>query len=203
MTNKIDNLLKALTNQVLTPPNKDTRNTTSGPPTKDPSSSKNVHFVNVVTIKPIDREEDNENRNDCDPKSETVEVELNEKKEVDDVVSEVDYFDRLPTSEEKEYHKDLFDSPDTPYFLGNSTIKTGDPSNLNIPCNIGHLHAWKAYIDPKSHINIMTRAYYNLIKREQLGFRMLPNSRWMSNFVGRVKGLHVFVGNFTPTSPIF
>ena len=49
----------------------------------------------------------------------------------------------------------------------------------------------------QSPINIMTRAYYNLIKREPLGFRMLPNSRYMSNFVGRVKGLHVFVGNFT------
>lgn len=26
---------------------------------------------------------------------------------------------------------------------------------------------------------------------------MIPNTGWMSNFVGRVKGLHVFVGNFT------
>ena len=26
---------------------------------------------------------------------------------------------------------------------------------------------------------------------------MMPNTSWMSNFVGRVKGLHVFVGNFT------
>ena len=60
MTNKIDNLLNALSNQVLTTPKKDTRNTNSGTQVKDPSSSKHVHFVNVVTIKPIDkdREED-------------------------------------------------------------------------------------------------------------------------------------------------
>ena len=123
--------------------------------------------------------------------------EVNEKKEVDDVVSEVDYFNRLPNSEEKEYHKDLFDNPDAQYFLGNPIVKTGDPSNLNIPCNIGHLHAWKAYIYLKSPINIMTRAYYNLIKKEQLEPRIFPSSSWLSNFVGRVKGLHVFVGNFT------
>ena len=43
----------------------------------------------------------------------------------------------------------------------------------------------------------MTRAYYNLIRKEQLGFRIFSNSGWMSNFVGRVKGLYVFVGNFT------
>ena len=43
----------------------------------------------------------------------------------------------------------------------------------------------------------MTRAYYKLIKKEPLEFRMLPNSRYISNFVGRVKGLHMFVGNFT------
>ena len=91
----------------------------------------------------------------------------------------------------------MFDSAETPYFLGNPIIKAGDPSNLNIPCNIGHLHAWKAYIDPKSPINIMSRAYYNLIRRDPLEFRMLPNSRYISNFAGRVKGLHVFIGNFT------
>ena len=56
MTNKIDNLLKALNNQALTTPNKDTRNTNSGAQIKNPSSSKHVHFVNVVTIKPINKE---------------------------------------------------------------------------------------------------------------------------------------------------
>ena len=111
--------------------------------------------------------------------------------------SEVEYSNRMPTKEEKEYHKDLFDDEETPYFLGNPVIKTGDPSNLNIPCNIGHLHVWKAYIDPKSPVNIMSRAYYNLIMRDPLEFRMIPESLYIRNFTGRVKGLHVFVGNFT------
>lgn len=33
--------------------------------------------------------------------------------------------------------------------------------------------------------------------KKQLGHRMMPNTNLISNFVGRVKGLHVFVGNFT------
>ena len=43
----------------------------------------------------------------------------------------------------------------------------------------------------------MTRAHYNLIMKEQLGYRMFLDKGWMNNFVGRVKGLHVYVGNFT------
>ena len=163
MTNKIDNLLKALNNQVLSPPQKDARNTNSGPQLKDPSSSKHVHFVNVVTIKPIDRNKEesdkDEVRLEIEPKDEVKEVEVDKEvkeSEVDDVE---EYFDRLPTKEERAYHKDLFDDPETPYFLGNPIIKTGDPYNLNIPCNIGHVHVWKAYIDLKSPINIMSRVH--------------------------------------------
>jgi hypothetical protein len=59
------------------------------------------------------------------------------------------------------------------------------------------MHVWKAYIDPRSPIKIMTRTYYNWVMKKQLGYRMMPDTIRMSNFVGRVKGLHVFVGNFT------
>ena len=58
-------------------------------------------------------------KDDSDPKVETIEFEEIEDKEADDVESEVEYFNRWPTNEEKEYHKDLFNSPETPYFLGN------------------------------------------------------------------------------------
>ena len=43
----------------------------------------------------------------------------------------------------------------------------------------------------------MTRAYYNYIRKKPLGFRNIPGKGWLSNFVGRVKGLHVYVENFT------
>ena len=74
MTNKIDNLLKALNNQVLLPPHKDARTTNSGTQVRDPSSSKHAHFINVVTIKPIDRSEDS-----SEPKDEVKEVEVDKK----------------------------------------------------------------------------------------------------------------------------
>ena len=59
------------------------------------------------------------------------------------------------------------------------------------------MHIWKAYIDPRSPINIMTKTYYNWVMKKQLGYRMIPNKNLISNFVGRVKGLHVIIGNFT------
>ena len=43
----------------------------------------------------------------------------------------------------------------------------------------------------------MTRAYYNYIMKEQRGYRLIPGKGYISNFVGRVKGLPVYVGNFT------
>ena len=73
----------------------------------------------------------------------------------------------------------------------------GDPSNINIPCNIWHMHIWKAYIDPRSPVNIMTRTYYNWVMKKQLDFRMMLDKNLISNFAGRLKGLHVIIGNLT------
>ncbi|GKA16358.1 hypothetical protein Tco_0696105 [Tanacetum coccineum] len=72
----------------------------------------------------------------------------------------------------------------------------GCPSNLKIPCNIGHVHVEKAYIDPDSPLNIMTRMMYNWITRRKLDPRENSNRR-VSNFTGRIKGIHVFIGNLT------
>ncbi|GJS36864.1 MAK10-like protein [Tanacetum coccineum] len=69
-------------------------------------------------------------------------------------------------------------------------------SNLKIPCNIGHVHVEKAYIDLNSPLNIMTRMMYNWIMRRKLDPRE-NSDRGVSNFMGRIKGMHVFVGNFT------
>ncbi|GJW65738.1 hypothetical protein Tco_0117622 [Tanacetum coccineum] len=72
----------------------------------------------------------------------------------------------------------------------------GCPSNLKIPCNIGHVHVEKAYIDLNSPLNVMTRSLYNWIMRRKLDPRCDPNGR-VSNFTRRIKGMHIFVGNFT------
>ncbi|GJU18255.1 retrotransposon ORF1 [Tanacetum coccineum] len=72
----------------------------------------------------------------------------------------------------------------------------GCPSNLKIPCKIGHVHVEKAYIDLNSPLNIMTQMMYNWIMRIKLDPRENANEG-VSNFTGRIKGMHVFVGNFT------
>ncbi|GJW74058.1 hypothetical protein Tco_0133428 [Tanacetum coccineum] len=60
---------------------------------------------------------------------------------------EVEYFDMLPTRSELAYHKYLMCGPIPSIFLRNPIIMEGCPSNLKIPCNIGHVHVEKAYID--------------------------------------------------------
>lgn len=76
MTNKIDNLLKALNNQVITPSNRVARNTSGASEIKDPSSSKHVHFVNAITLIPPNRDTNGDDEeevveNRMDPEEET------------------------------------------------------------------------------------------------------------------------------------
>ncbi|GKD60360.1 hypothetical protein Tco_1297869, partial [Tanacetum coccineum] len=106
---------------------------------------------------------------------------------------EVEYFDIFPTRSELAYHKYLICGPIPSIFLRNPIITEGCPSNLKIPCNIGHVHVEKAYIDLNSHLNIMTRMLYNWIMRRKLDPRENSDSG-VSNFTGRIKGMHVFVG---------
>nr|GEX34807.1 MAK10-like protein [Tanacetum cinerariifolium] len=81
-------------------------------------------------------------------------------------------------------------------FLRNPIIMERYPSNLKIPCNIGHVHVEKAYIDLKSTLNIITRMVYNWIRRIKLDPRE-NSDMGVSNFTGRIKGIHAFVRNFT------
>ncbi|GJQ92475.1 hypothetical protein Tco_0003614 [Tanacetum coccineum] len=107
-----------------------------------------------------------------------------------------EYFDIFSTRSELAYHKYLMCSPIPLIFLRNPIITEGCPSNLKIPCNIGNVHVEKAYIDPNSPLNIMTRMMYNWIMKKKLDPRENSN-RGVSNFTRRIKGMHVFVGNFT------
>ncbi|GJU59273.1 hypothetical protein Tco_1237039 [Tanacetum coccineum] len=108
----------------------------------------------------------------------------------------VDYFDIFPTRSEFAYHKYLMCGPIPSIFLRNPIITEGCPSNLKIPCNIGHVHVENAYFDLDSHLNIMTRMVYNWIMRRKLNPRE-NSDRGIFNFTGRIKGMHVFVENFT------
>ncbi|GKD12378.1 hypothetical protein Tco_1196785 [Tanacetum coccineum] len=114
---------------------------------------------------------------------------------------EVEYFDIFPTRSELTYHKYLMSGPILSLFLRNPIIVEGYPSNLKIPCNIGHAHVKKAYIDLNSSLNVMTHMQYNWIMRKQLEPREDPEGiRGIRNFTRRIKGMHIFVGNFTYVS---
>ncbi|GJR80400.1 retrotransposon ORF1 [Tanacetum coccineum] len=108
----------------------------------------------------------------------------------------MEYFDTFPTRSELAYPKYLICGPIPLIFLRNPFITEGCPSNLKIPCNIRHVHVENACIDLNSPLNIMTRMMYNWIMRKKLDPKENLN-RGVSNFTGRIKGMHIFIGNFT------
>ncbi|GJY69044.1 hypothetical protein Tco_0472026 [Tanacetum coccineum] len=109
---------------------------------------------------------------------------------------EVEHFNMFLTRSELAYHKYLMYGPIPSIFLRNPIIMEGCPLNLKIPCNIGHIHVEKAYIDPNSPLNIMTQMMYYRIMRRKLDLRENSNGG-VSNFTRQIKGVHVFIGNFT------
>ncbi|GKE56779.1 protein kinase-like domain, concanavalin A-like lectin/glucanase domain protein [Tanacetum coccineum] len=63
---------------------------------------------------------------------------------------------------------------------------------------MGHFLKRQAYIDLESPINVMSKQHYNMVMSKGLESRQKPsNPSKKSNFIGRVKGLKVFIGNFT------
>ncbi|GJR56387.1 retrotransposon ORF1 [Tanacetum coccineum] len=108
----------------------------------------------------------------------------------------VEYFNTFLTRDELTYHKYLTCGPILSIFLQNPIITEGCSSNIRIPCNIGHVHVEKSYIDLNSPLNIMTRMMYNWIMRRKLNPRENANGG-ITNFTGRIKGVHIFIGNFT------
>ncbi|GJR00575.1 hypothetical protein Tco_0523559 [Tanacetum coccineum] len=109
---------------------------------------------------------------------------------------DVEYFDTFPTTEELEYHEWLLKNPKPSWVK--TKIRTGNLNNIKISCMIGHFLKRHAYIDLESPINIMSRQDHKWIMSKGLESRQKPlNPNKYSNFVGRVRGLKVFVGNFT------
>ncbi|GJU62218.1 hypothetical protein Tco_1244053 [Tanacetum coccineum] len=81
--------------------------------------------------------------------------------------STVEYFDTLPTRDELTYHRYLMSGPIPSIFVRNPIITEGCPSNLKIP-----YHEEKTL--PRENAN-----------------------GGVSNFIRRIKGMHVFIGKFT------
>ncbi|GJZ40045.1 protein kinase-like domain, concanavalin A-like lectin/glucanase domain protein [Tanacetum coccineum] len=107
-----------------------------------------------------------------------------------------EHFDTFPSMKELRYHEWLLKNP-RPLWV-KAKIKTGNLNNVKFSYMISHFDKKQAYLDMESPINVMSRLHYNGIMSKRLGPRRKPsNPRKIYNFVGRVKGLKVLVGNFT------
>ncbi|GJZ68893.1 MAK10-like protein [Tanacetum coccineum] len=122
-------------------------------------------------------------------------------KETEDEIEEekedsLKHFDTFPTIKELRYHEWLLKNPRPPWVK--AKVRTGNLNNVKFSCMVGHFDKKQAYLDMESLINVMSRLHYNWIMSKRLGPRRKPsNPRKICNFVGRVKGLKIFVGNFT------
>ncbi|GKD72738.1 protein kinase-like domain, concanavalin A-like lectin/glucanase domain protein, partial [Tanacetum coccineum] len=105
--------------------------------------------------------------------------------------------DRFPTEEELVYHKELLGEPQPPFSTLEPKIRRGNLWSLKIPCVIGTIYTGHAYIDLKSPVNIMSRAYYNKIREKPFQARRNPYQPYkFCNFVGKAKNMHIFIGCF-------
>ncbi|GJY92414.1 hypothetical protein Tco_0508196 [Tanacetum coccineum] len=165
MTNKIDTMLKAITDRIADILPSNTVKTQNWGP---------IQFRLLVTTQQWTRNAQHKSMDD----GEVMFIEIirddepqnKDPHEVERVTTEepvVEYFDAFPTRDELTYHSYLMSGPIPSIFLRNSIITEGCPYNLKIPCNIGHVHIEKAYIHLNSPLNIMTRMMYSWIMRRK------------------------------------
>nr|GEU86755.1 retrovirus-related Pol polyprotein from transposon TNT 1-94 [Tanacetum cinerariifolium] len=100
-----------------------------------------------------------------------VKKEIKEEEEGEEIC--VDYFDKFPTKDGLAYREYLLHDPCLFFHRRLPIIRGSDPLSLSIPCNIGYVH------------------------KQHAPTRDLVNPKKISNFTGRVRGIHVFIGNFT------
>nr|GEV58945.1 MAK10-like protein [Tanacetum cinerariifolium] len=104
-------------------------------------------------------------------------------------------FNSFPTMKELSHHEWLLKNPRPPWVK--ARIRAESLNNIKISCMIGHFFKKHAYIDLESPINIMSRHKYNQIMTYGLRSRQKPsNPDKISNFVGRVRSLKIFIGSF-------
>ncbi|GJW44851.1 gag-pol polyprotein [Tanacetum coccineum] len=107
-----------------------------------------------------------------------------------------EHFDAFPTMKELGYHEWLLKNHHPPWVK--AKIRIENLNNVKFSCMIGHFDKKKAYLDVESPINVMSRLHYNWIMSNKMEPRRKPsNPKKIYNFVGRVRGLKVFIGNFT------
>ncbi|GJT38734.1 hypothetical protein Tco_0938599 [Tanacetum coccineum] len=179
---------------------------------KNPSSPKRVHFVNSIVI--LNKENEADKEGSVEPskteytnreKENETDKEVESEKEVDEETKgeteeeeddDPEHFDTFPTMKKLRYHEWLLKNPRPPWVK--AKIRTENVNNVKLSCMIGQYNKEQAYLDLESPINIMSRLHYNWIMSNRLEPRRKPsNLKKNYNFVGRVKGLRVFIRNFT------
>ncbi|GJZ74650.1 MAK10-like protein [Tanacetum coccineum] len=169
MTNKINTVLKAITNRMAEELPSDTVknpklnvNSTSpvlfarSYPIEDPQCSTHIHgSINTITVHP------KQQSNSYNDKSERGPCRNNEQIEWLDVEEPLDL---VNISEESVYESLIKEMPICSLNY-DFRIKKGDPRNLKIPCMIGHKFTANAYIDVDLPMNIMSLTYYNSIRK--------------------------------------
>nr|GEU96027.1 protein kinase-like domain, concanavalin A-like lectin/glucanase domain protein [Tanacetum cinerariifolium] len=94
------------------------------------------------------------------------------------------------------YHEWLLKNPRPPWVKAKT--RTGNLNNVKFSSMIGYFDKKQAYLDVESPVNVMSRVHYKWIMSIRLEPRRKPsNPKKIFNFVGRVRGLKVFIGNFT------
>ncbi|GKF49171.1 hypothetical protein Tco_0142422, partial [Tanacetum coccineum] len=122
--------------------------------------------------------------------------EESEEEAVEEEESNPEHFDTFPTMKELSYHEWVLKNPRPPWVK--AKIGTKNVNNVKFSCMIGHFNKEQACLDLESPINVMSRLHYNSIMSSRLEPRRKPsNPKKNCNFVGRVKGLIVFISNFT------
>ncbi|GKE46914.1 hypothetical protein Tco_1478172, partial [Tanacetum coccineum] len=107
-----------------------------------------------------------------------------------------EHFDAFPTMKELGYYEWLLKNPRPPWVK--AKIRTENLKNVKFSCMIGHFDKKQAYLVVESPINVMSRLHYNWIMSNRLEPRRKPlNLKKICNFVGRIRGLKIFIRNFT------
>ncbi|GKA45170.1 protein kinase-like domain, concanavalin A-like lectin/glucanase domain protein, partial [Tanacetum coccineum] len=139
-----------------------------------------------VEIKEVIKEEESE----FETNEEVEEILEDEEEDEDD-----ENFNSFPAMKDISHHEWLLKNP-RPLWV-KSRIRAESLNNIKISCMINHFFKKHAYIDLESPINIMSRLQYNQIMTYGLRLRQKPsNPDKISNFVGRVKSLKIFIGSF-------
>ncbi|GJX99983.1 protein kinase-like domain, concanavalin A-like lectin/glucanase domain protein [Tanacetum coccineum] len=209
MTNKIDTVLKAITDRMAGPLPSDTVknpklnvNTTTlvlsarSYPTEDPECSTHIHEERERKGDPEDANTITYNKGQRDtPQLEQEDITVIDNlgpNRDDEGIEWLDVerpLDLVDTSEELAYESLIKEMPKCSLNY-DFKIKKGDPRNLKIPCMIGHKFTANAYIDVGLPMNIMSLTYYNSIRKNGYEYRG-------RNFAGLGRDMHVFVGNMS------